>query len=319
MRSKNSVDIIKAIACILIVGSHCVPLFGNDTLDFYYSNWFFRFSVPFFLIATGYFFAGMDKAKKSRYTKRIFVFYIISTLIYLPLLTRGSITKTIINILFGFSHLWYLIALAVGLLFVNWSYKLGSKRNWLMVLYPVGVLFNEYYKLLDIPFINTVAEKMSYIGGPRNAVFFAMPLLLAGDYLYNNNSRLISRRASMVLFIVLFSLGLIEVSVLKSLLGFELKLDLSVFSPLSAIPLFMYGVQTPSVITSEKSRFLRKVTDIVYIIHIWTLFAVVKLTGIEYCRRFVIVLLMSVIIAILFVYIARVVNSMKKADSGEAL
>ena len=49
MRNKaNILDLIKVVACVLIVGSHCLPLFRNDGLNYYYGQWFFRFCVPLF-------------------------------------------------------------------------------------------------------------------------------------------------------------------------------------------------------------------------------------------------------------------------------
>lgn len=67
----NCVDLLKLLMCILIVGSHCLPLFLSESANYYYGQWFFRFCVPFFFISTGYFFAKMNTQKQKMYIKRI--------------------------------------------------------------------------------------------------------------------------------------------------------------------------------------------------------------------------------------------------------
>ena len=47
--STNSLDVLKCFCTILIVGSHSLPLFSNEFVNILYSEWFFRFCVPFFL------------------------------------------------------------------------------------------------------------------------------------------------------------------------------------------------------------------------------------------------------------------------------
>lgn len=109
----NSVDIIKTLCCILIVGSHCLPVFHSDVLNYYYGQWLFRFCVPFFFVSTGYFFFGMEAKQRWHYIFRIILLYFASTLLYFPLLMRTGFIRSLI---FGYHHLWYLVALVFGLL-----------------------------------------------------------------------------------------------------------------------------------------------------------------------------------------------------------
>ena len=137
---KNTIDQIKLVACILIVGSHCLPLFESDIANFYYGQWFFRSCVPFFFISTGYFFAQMGKEKQKAYIKRIICIYVISAVIYLPLSTRGTYVNTLKNIVFGYSHLWYLSALVIGLILVFWADKLLKNIKYYLILTYIGVI-----------------------------------------------------------------------------------------------------------------------------------------------------------------------------------
>ena len=183
MRNKaNILDLIKLVACILIVGSHCLPLFRNDELNFYYGQWFFRFCVPFFFVSTGYFFAKMEAERKKRYMKRIVLLYFVASLLYFPLYFNGGIVLIISNLIFGFHHLWYLSALAMGLIIVTIAQKfMGNGKYILIIPLMGGVLFTEYYKLLNIEIISYFARIVSIFGGSKHAIFFATPMLLVGQ------------------------------------------------------------------------------------------------------------------------------------------
>ena len=65
----NTLDILKVIATILIIGSHCLPLFVNKTYNYYYGQYLFRFCVPLFFLSSGYYFTKMDYIQKKSYIK----------------------------------------------------------------------------------------------------------------------------------------------------------------------------------------------------------------------------------------------------------
>lgn len=130
----NTLDLIKAAACILIVGSHCLPLFRNDELNFYYGQWFFRFCVPLFFVSTGYFFAKMETVRQKAYIRRIILLYLGASLLYLPLYFNGSIMSIMSNLIFGFHHLWYLSALAMGLVIITIARKAMKNKRYLLII-----------------------------------------------------------------------------------------------------------------------------------------------------------------------------------------
>lgn len=135
-KKSNSLDIIKTVACILIIGSHALPLFHNDTLNFYYGQWLFRFSVPLFFMVSGFYFCSMTDDKKKKYIKRIVQIYIIASVLYLPIFISLNIKSLVHNLIFGYSHLWYLSALAIGLVIVCFAEKIIKKKR-----YAVGLIF----------------------------------------------------------------------------------------------------------------------------------------------------------------------------------
>ena len=83
-KENKLLDVIKYFSAILILASHCLPLIPNDSFNFFFGQWFFRFCVPLFIISSGYFFTSFDRGGKVKYLKRIAVLYIIASLLYLP-------------------------------------------------------------------------------------------------------------------------------------------------------------------------------------------------------------------------------------------
>lgn len=136
--NNNSIDIVKTICCILIIGSHCLPVFTSDMPNYYYGQWLFRFCVPFFFLASGYFYAKMDTNRKKSYIKRIVLIYVISTAIYFPLFCKESIFSVGRNLLFGYHHLWYMSSLALGLILILVADKVLKNRKNYLILALVG-------------------------------------------------------------------------------------------------------------------------------------------------------------------------------------
>ena len=304
--TNNSIDIIKVVCCILIVGSHCRPLLRNEVAYYYYREWFFRFCVPFFFISSGYFFSKMNVSKKRSYIKRIFLLYAISNVIYFPLVTIDTPKSTVYNLAFGFYHLWYLIALAFGLILVFFADKfLQERKYWLILMLVPGILLDEYYKLFDIVILNKMVSAVRYIGGARNAVFFAMPLLLIGDLIASRENQLLRLRKHtlVIAFLLFYALGFAEATVLLNGIGPDINADVTFFGWMPAVPLFLLGLRSPTRITPENSRRMRKICDVVYIIHIWVV-RILGSHGILYLVRFPIATVISFSLAAGFVFIA---------------
>lgn len=89
VKNNNLLDIFKFVASLLIVGSHCLPIFHTEIFNYYYGQWFFRFCVPFFFITTGYFFETMNNNKKINFIKHVLKLYLICTIIYFPLIFKN--------------------------------------------------------------------------------------------------------------------------------------------------------------------------------------------------------------------------------------
>lgn len=318
-KQANALDLIKTIACIMIVGSHCLPIFENNDFNYYYGQWFFRFCVPLFLLSTGYFFSKMVKDKQKAYIKRIIVLYIISSFVYLPAYVTDSSTKSIIsNLLFGYHHLWYLSALAFGLVIVLLVDKMNL-REWqyfiAIIMVWGGGLFGTYYQLLNSEKLILLAKIVSVFGGARHALFFAVPLLLFGGLIADIqlDKKIKGKEVYLiVLYILLMAISFMEACFFREQLGDAVRLDVTIFGWMPAVPLTLLGLVVETSIKFDKSRKIRKVTDVVYILHIWVLIAVNKLFGTVGCARFLLVVALSYLLS----FFITIVNFKKQNETG---
>lgn len=296
-KETNTLDLIKAVACVLIIGSHCLPIFKCDSLNFYYGQCFFRFCVPLYFISTGYYFAKMEGTKQKAYIKRIVLLYISASLLYAPFYTTSDIGIIISKLLFGFHHLWYLSALVMGLIITVVAQKfLKTKKYILIILLVGGIVLNEYYKLINNESLLRLAVIVSFCGGAKHALLFATPMLLVGDYIAGKHV-FAKKSVCIFLFVILLTASFIETAILKNQIGSQIRLDVSIFEWTPAIPLFLLGLNTKAKIEPVTSRKLRKITDIAYIIHVWIIVLVVKLLKLEFEIRFLIVTVVSFVIS----------------------
>ena len=156
-----------------------------------------------------------------------------------------------------------------------------------------GVLFTEYYKLLNIEALSYFARIVSTLGGSKHAVFFATPMLLVGDLIARQQSceehSFVNKLICIWTLVILFAASFCEATILKNLLGSQIRLDVSLFGWTPSVPLLILGLNSRTIVSPEISRKVRKVTDVVYIIHVWVIEIVDRITRLEYTGKFLIV------------------------------
>lgn len=314
--SNKMIDIIKFIASILIVGSHSLPLFREEVYNFFYGQWLFRFCVPFFMMVTGYFFANMDDCKQRKQIKRVLLIYIISTMLYYPLILRdanGTILYWIRTIIFGYFHLWYLIAIVIGL--ILW-YVLNNvfKRNILIIAISfmlLGIVLDEYYVYFNFSLLKKYVFFLNtYLGGARN-VFFAFPMLYLGKVIrdYENKLKEISYKKLWIIMLVIIIFSYVEVLILLNKVGYGVTFDISIFGWIPAVILLILAIKTNFFIKEEqnnsklmslmldKKLIFRKTSIIIYIVHPICLYILTSL-GFQYIQRFLFGALMSIMLSL---------------------
>lgn len=316
MNKKNNIsyeykalDIIKFVATFLIVGSRALPLFNNELLNYYYGQWFFRFSVPLFFISSGFFYERMNDEKKKAYIKRIISIYVISSIIYIPLFFKNtSFLGFIYTLIFGYGHLWYLSSIIFALITMyifGKHLKYSNKKVILtiIVLFLFGVMFDEYYKILNVTLINKIAGIINYIGGGRSFVFFALPSLLVGVFISKNLDKINSHLTKKIYIYFAFSaiLSFIEMAFIRNKLSNDITADLTLFNNIPAILIFIISLSISNESIKIKTRMLRKMSDIIYIIHILVLNLIMQKSTINNFVAFIMCYIISLVISYIII------------------
>ena len=307
-----TLDLLKVLSTILIIGSHCLPLFANKTLNYYYGQYLFRFCVPLFFLSSGYYFTKMNNKQKKSYIKRICIIYVISTIIYVPLIIKksASIRRIIYRILFGYYHLWYLSALLLGLLIYYFIDKINSNKKYYLIipLLTISILFSEYYKLFDSDFLVKICHYLKYIGTARNSLFFALPLLMIGGLIQKNHEALckIKTKRYVICLIISAIVSFLESYFIYKKLGYNIHLDITLFNMIFPIALFILSFKVNINIKNFNSQMIRKISDYVYIIHIYIIYIFYSILNISYMRHikgFICVTIISFLSSAIIYYI----------------
>lgn len=159
------------------------------------------------------------------------------------------------------------------------------------------------------------AKIVSTLGGAKHAVFFATPMLLVGDLIARQQSceehSFVNKMTCIWTLIILFAASFCEATILKNLLDSQIRLDVSLFGWTPAVPLIILGLNSRTIVSPEISRNVRKVTDVVYIIHVWVIEIVDRITRLEYTGRFWVVTVISFVIACLVLAICYTIRGVK--------
>ena len=203
---------MKFIAAILVVMIHTSPLTSiSSALNFGLENGIARIAVPFFFVASGYFFyikIGYNSNENNKradrylikYLKRITAMYLIWSSLYVVVdlhasyLAHPSIVLCVVyylrDLIFlgGHYHLWYFPALlfATGILYLA-SRKLSLKVILMMAvgLYVIGLLGDSYYGLIkQNEFLSGLWQPyFNLFITTRNGLFFGFIYVTIGAFL----------------------------------------------------------------------------------------------------------------------------------------
>lgn len=284
-KSKSGgIDLFKFVAALLVVAIHVDPLSSYSE----YGNYILcrviaRVAVPFFFIASGYFFAlkSSDNKKNKEvlyaFIKKIGWLYLVAIIMYLPLnIYKGDFTNpfTLLEgikaIVFNgtFYHLWYLPALILGM-----SIVCGLKQNLsarlvfiiCIVLYIIGLFGDSYFGFTqNVPIVSNLYEGIfSVYDYTRNGMFFA-PLFIAMGMSFTKLDKSNTKKDRLLLM-VFGTLFLIEVLCLKR---YEVQRhdSMTIFLVPTVYYLFKLCKLCMAVNCKER-KSLRLISQWIYILH----------------------------------------------------
>jgi serine/alanine racemase len=145
----NSIDLFKFIAAILVVAIHTHP-FAETGVDYYFTC-FCRLAVPFFFVATSFFFFHRPEPNIKAYTKRLGTLYLLWFILELPFVYEKffvtfdhSLPLQILNFIrcLIFSNTWwvswYIMACIIAVNIVYYMDKRFKVSNSTMLIFAGG-------------------------------------------------------------------------------------------------------------------------------------------------------------------------------------
>lgn len=202
MNRNITIDLTKLLMSFFIVALHCLFMLDiNEYLHFYLKEGLFRIAVPLFLLISGYYFYN---SLNKKWLFKILKLYGIWMVIYIPfwlnISSYDNIKNSLITLLTGYYHLWFLLSLFLG---GYLTYIFKNKTGMLLFLSFIFLfvsLLIEYlinYKIITINFVN---PELLY----RN-VLIAFPFFVFG-FLINKNKGKIAKFKSLYLSLMILLL-----------------------------------------------------------------------------------------------------------------
>lgn len=293
----SSIEVLRfaSIFAIIIIHVLCIIPAKKDML-LSFMDQACRFAVPVFFLISGYLFGKSSEETGSHsipwpYLAKLLCFFIAWTLIYWLLLPalKGyfkygdfatSLNDAVAALLreisahpinfcmVGYWHLWFLMALASGIIIVS-LFSREKVRRYLLpvafILYIIGLLGGSYSK---------TPAGITYLANHfnvRNGPFFSTIFVAAGWWIYNNRIRF-SARTAFAVFIAGYLMHMAEAVILWKTFGRPIHSNDYVFGTLLfGIGIFMLALAKPDFGRNIISREIGGMVLGVYLIHIFVL------------------------------------------------
>lgn len=260
-----SIDLLKIVLAVFVVCLHMHVLRDSyPSLSYVLVNGLFRIGVPVFLIISGYFFYFVDDVSRlKKWSVRILLLYIIWSVIYFPLWKEDD--SYLLNILFGYHHLWYLIGTFFSGLLLFALRNTSPKILITMIVflfccgYTIQFLGNSHY------FSGETDALMNAFPSYRNFLFVCFPFLAIG-FLIRKLEIDVKRKPSLLLVIASVLLIIFEAFLNYRMFKLSQKESIDLlFSLLIACPLlFLY---CKNITVKTDSKILASISTAIYLIH----------------------------------------------------
>lgn len=335
----KGIDVFKFIMALFVVVLHTHPLYQiNDTLNFLTTDVIARVAVPFFFAASGFLLEKQISGNSADareiicgYIRKILGLYCIWTIIYLPAIIYDkildsddtfirSVLMAVRDFIFvgSYSHLWYLLAAAVGVVVVYVLKKYVGERKTaiiLMILFLAGLLTQSYFGLLKYTVdANGILWKMmvavkKVMVTCRNGVFFGSIFIYMGTWIAKKNVT-IKRWKAVTGLTVSMLLFIIEAACLRETGGVREEDMYLMLLPL----VFFITTLAVQISVKKDTIFLRKMSMNIYYVHVYFRFIYRKFiddhTG-NYIGQFLFTLLGALVTAYLMYRFAYLVKKRK--------
>lgn len=263
MQRNYSIDILKAVAALLVICIHT----GYPSVLGDYLVAFCRISVPLFLLISGYYYQVIiDRKKITNYIKKILSLTFFSSIFYFIVFDKKLDYLIVFRwdkmFIFSFpiagDHLWYLFSLINVLVILTVCNKIRDKLYYLIPFLLVGNYILSFFPKFWLY---------------RNFLFTSLPYFLLGMFIYKYNKCFIAflkKETFIYIFIGCLILQSLEVFLYKYFDLIYVRDHYLMTSMLAIVP-FIYAI----VAKKEKKNILsiigEKYSACIYILHIFIL------------------------------------------------
>ncbi|ODM42347.1 acyltransferase family protein [Cereibacter johrii] len=189
-----SLDALKIVMAVMVVGLHAGFLRDlHPMASDFFTNCLFRIAVPTFLVINGYYLERQLDRGLRVWARRGALLYGIWMALYAPLWLPGALKVPAFGrevLVFGYYHLWYLLALLLAGLLVAALRPLGERVLAGIALLAfacgVGIQYAGNFHLFEPPLDDLLNRVQSY----RNFLFMGFPFLVAGVLIARHEERL---------------------------------------------------------------------------------------------------------------------------------
>jgi len=277
MKRNHTIDIVRLLGAFAVIVIH---------IGFTRPPWeaqirlLARFAVPFFFMASGYFFEQKHRSEGTQAFAstllNLLSIYLIANLVYLPLTIGTALVKhqpialSLDCLLLGtWQHLWFVGSLIVGylILWLLYQHRLQKILPYLSAIVLAVMWLSESYSFLGIR-----------INMPLARTFLSIPLLYIGMLLSRYE---VEKKAGLPFFIVLALLG-VALHVTETLMLYYFqhvpigKMQFFISTSVMAIGFLCLSlkIQTPN--PTLLSEWGRKYSLLIYLYHPFILLASTK-------------------------------------------
>lgn len=285
------IDICKLFAAIMVVLLHSVETTNIYAVGVQYVAT--RFAVPFFFIASGFFFhAGLISAEDERgyffkYEKKLLVLFAVWAIVFFAPFTvveyiqkypDASAIKLLLLLVrrilwIGPGPYWYLISLMLSIAFIYLCHK--KRANILLIVVMViGISLEIAYTcfrgvLSEIPLLRYILNLIYIVfSWENNFLMYGIPFTGLGYFIYQKGLY-IPPKISLVVFFSATGIRIVEY-LLPSLIPNETFWEsncISIAFIIQAISLFLFAKEWKPNISREKSIFIRRLSSFIYFSH----------------------------------------------------
>lgn len=277
MKNLASIDYAKLFFAFCIVFIHTDILGGNDNYIGYITcQGLLRVAVPFYFIASGYFFfSTLQKNKSSKWLYQNIKIYLIWTILYLPIqigligYIKGAapldinLTLLSLNTVFGFWHLWFFPALIVAALITAAIVRFNDRTLIILcsVLYISGTLLQ--YRANYATDINRDLWSLATVFFTRNGLLMGLPLFMLGYLLKKYDLKKVNP------YILSFSIVLVVLEASVNYLHGNHAFDMLFSLPLAGALIFLKVLSINTV--NKNTLTIREHSKNIYLIQIYAI------------------------------------------------